>query len=170
MLTHTVKKGESLWQIAQQYQITLDGLLAANPQLSDPNYILPGININIPELIILEPPTPAMPIDTNPCSCNNNGNNCPNCQINNDIIAPPSMDINQTNRPFIYYSQNGDSLLNLAEKLNIPLAQLHYHNYQYPKNTALSDGEPIIIPAANNYRPKRNNYGYVSANAQKRRK
>ncbi len=162
MLTHTVKKGDSLWQIAQQYQITLDGLLAANPQLSDPNYILPGININVPELIIVEAGMPNPPITDYACGCNDD-----QTEDNMPEIIP---DISERSRPFIYYSQNGDSLFSLAEKLNIPLAQLHYHNYQYPKNTALADGEPIIIPAANNYRPKRNNYGYVSANSQKRRK
>ena len=51
MLTHTVRKGDSLWQIAKAHNISLDALIAANPQIADPNYVLPGTIIHIPVLV-----------------------------------------------------------------------------------------------------------------------
>ncbi len=45
---HTVQAGESLWQIAGKYKITLDSIIQAN-HLSNPNVIYPGQTIVIPE-------------------------------------------------------------------------------------------------------------------------
>ncbi len=48
MLIHSVRKGETLWQIAKAHNISLAALLAANPQIADPNYIVPGMVVNVP--------------------------------------------------------------------------------------------------------------------------
>lgn len=50
MLIHTVRKGDTMWQIAKAHNISLEALIAANPQIADPNYILPGSIINIPTM------------------------------------------------------------------------------------------------------------------------
>ncbi len=56
--THTVKKGENLWSIAQQQsggktnaevQRYHQDLINANPQLKDPNLIRPGQELNLPD-------------------------------------------------------------------------------------------------------------------------
>lgn len=47
-MTHTVQPGDSLWRIARKYGVTLNELIAANPQIKDPNLIYPGQVINIP--------------------------------------------------------------------------------------------------------------------------
>lgn len=49
MKIHTIKKGETLWQIAQTNQLTLDQLMEANPQITNPNQIYIGDKIFIPE-------------------------------------------------------------------------------------------------------------------------
>jgi len=49
MIQYIVEKGDSLWKIAKAYNISLDSLIAANPQIADPNFILTGSIINIPE-------------------------------------------------------------------------------------------------------------------------
>ncbi|KAL2061426.1 hypothetical protein VTL71DRAFT_7699 [Oculimacula yallundae] len=47
--TYTVVSGDGLWVIAtQKFGITLDSLLAANPQITNPDLILVGQVINIP--------------------------------------------------------------------------------------------------------------------------
>ena len=56
MLIHTVRKGDTMWQIAKAHNISLEALIAANPQIADPNYILPGSIINIPCMWQPEPP------------------------------------------------------------------------------------------------------------------
>lgn len=45
---YTVKKGDTLWGIARQYQMALTALIAANPQIKNPNLIYPGDRVNIP--------------------------------------------------------------------------------------------------------------------------
>ena len=46
--TYVVKKGDTLWGIAKRYDVTLSALVAANPQIKNPNLIYPGNQVNIP--------------------------------------------------------------------------------------------------------------------------
>jgi LysM repeat protein len=48
-LTYTVAAGDLLGSIAQRFGLTLDELLAANPQITDPNTIQVGDVVTIPE-------------------------------------------------------------------------------------------------------------------------
>lgn len=45
---YTVKKGDTLWGIAKQYGVALTALIAANPQIKNPNLIYPGNEVRIP--------------------------------------------------------------------------------------------------------------------------
>jgi len=47
-LVYTIKKNETLSKIATAHGITLDELLAANPQIKNPNKIVEGQQITIP--------------------------------------------------------------------------------------------------------------------------
>jgi spore coat assembly protein SafA len=47
---HSVVKGDSLGAIAKKYGVNLADLLQANPQITNPNLIFPGDQINIPTL------------------------------------------------------------------------------------------------------------------------
>ena len=46
--TYTVRKGDTLWGIAKRYDVTLAALIAANPQIKNPNLIYPGDTVLIP--------------------------------------------------------------------------------------------------------------------------
>lgn len=46
--TYTVRKGDTLWGIARRYGVTLAALVAANPQIKNPNLIYPGDRVKIP--------------------------------------------------------------------------------------------------------------------------
>ncbi len=46
--THRVVSGDTMWKIASRYQVGLDELRAANPQIANPNLIYPGQLLNIP--------------------------------------------------------------------------------------------------------------------------
>ncbi|MBM7706650.1 spore coat assembly protein SafA [Chryseomicrobium aureum] len=48
MQTHTVQKGGTMWKIARMYGITLDQLIAENPQIPDPNRITVGMKVYLP--------------------------------------------------------------------------------------------------------------------------
>lgn len=45
---YTVRKGDTLWGIAKQYDVTLASLIAANPQIKNPNLIYPGDRVRLP--------------------------------------------------------------------------------------------------------------------------
>lgn len=45
---YTVKAGDSMWSIANMFGVSLDSLIKANPQISNPNLINPGQQICIP--------------------------------------------------------------------------------------------------------------------------
>lgn len=47
--THTVQKGDSLWRIANQYQVGLSEIKTANPQIKNYDLIYPGQLIQIPD-------------------------------------------------------------------------------------------------------------------------
>ena len=46
--TYIVEKGDTLWGIAKRYGVTLSALIAANPQIKNPNLIYPGNEVRIP--------------------------------------------------------------------------------------------------------------------------
>jgi len=45
---YSVQKGDTLWGIARRYGAELTALIAANPQIKNPNLIYPGDRVNIP--------------------------------------------------------------------------------------------------------------------------
>lgn len=49
-LSHTVVKGDTMWKIATRYQVGTGEIIAANPQIADPNLIYPGQVLTVPEV------------------------------------------------------------------------------------------------------------------------
>lgn len=47
-VTHTVVSGDSLWKIANQYQVGLSEIKSANPQIKNFDLIYPGDKVQIP--------------------------------------------------------------------------------------------------------------------------
>ncbi len=45
---YTVVKGDSMWKIAVKYETGISEIIAANPQIKNPDLIYPGDKINIP--------------------------------------------------------------------------------------------------------------------------
>ncbi|GFR34439.1 SafA/ExsA family spore coat assembly protein [Thermobrachium celere] len=45
---YTVQPGDSMWKIAQKYQVGISEIVAANPEIKDPALIYPGQKIKIP--------------------------------------------------------------------------------------------------------------------------
>ena len=48
--THVVAQGDTMWKIAVKYQIGTSEIIAANPQIENPNLIYPGQVLTVPEL------------------------------------------------------------------------------------------------------------------------
>jgi uncharacterized YkwD family protein/spore coat assembly protein SafA len=49
-ITYTVKSGDSMWKIAVKYQIGVSEIISANRQITNPNMIMPGQNLSIPNI------------------------------------------------------------------------------------------------------------------------
>ena len=49
-LSHTVVKGDTMWKLAVKYQVGTSEIIAANPQITNPDLIYPGQVLNIPQL------------------------------------------------------------------------------------------------------------------------
>lgn len=47
---YTVKSGNSMWKIAVRYQIGVQEIINANPQVKNPNLIYPKQVLNIPNI------------------------------------------------------------------------------------------------------------------------
>lgn len=58
MKIHVVKKGDTLYQLAQKYHVDLDKLIELNPQIADPNQIDIGMKVKIPSAPIVVAPPP----------------------------------------------------------------------------------------------------------------
>lgn len=59
--THIVQRGQYISQIARLYNVTPQAILAANPQISNPNLIYPGQSLLIP-LCGTPTPPPVVPV------------------------------------------------------------------------------------------------------------
>lgn len=46
---HTVKKGETLWKIARQYGVPFEDMKRLNAHLANPDYIVPGMELFLPD-------------------------------------------------------------------------------------------------------------------------
>ena len=49
-LSHTVVKGDTMWKLAVKYQVGTSEIIAANPQVANPDLIYPGQILNIPQV------------------------------------------------------------------------------------------------------------------------
>lgn len=57
-VTHIVQRGQYIAQIARLYNVTPQAILAANPQVTNPNLIFPGQALTIPLCGTPPPPPP----------------------------------------------------------------------------------------------------------------
>ncbi len=49
-ITYTVQPGDSLWKIAVKYEIGVSEIINANPQIPNPNMIMVGQKVNVPNI------------------------------------------------------------------------------------------------------------------------
>ena len=48
-LSHTVAPGDTMWKLAVKYRVGTSEIIAANPQVANPNLIYPGQVVKLPD-------------------------------------------------------------------------------------------------------------------------
>ena len=141
MEKYTVQKGDSLWKIAERKKISLEALIAANPQIRDINSIMPGMNINIPCNPIPKAfkmnekyiPVLAEEYEEKP--------DFPCCDNECDICSSTKQE-----KPFIYTCVKHDSIDKIVERFSVSKRQLLFCNPQLKEAEMLLTGDKLLIP------------------------
>jgi spore coat assembly protein SafA len=162
---YTAVAGDTLFLIAQRFGVSLDALIAANPQITDPNVIQVGQRICIP------PPTPApvppcpggfiytvVPGDTMFLIAQRFGVSLqaliaanpqipdPNViQVGERICIPPREEIPCPGGT-IYTVVAGDTLFFIAQRFGVSLQALIAANPQISDPNVIQVGQRICIP------------------------
>lgn len=117
MRVHVVQRGDTLWKIANMYGVSLGAVIAANPQIPDPDRIEVGMKVNVPDAM----PPSEMPFDAFP--------------------MPEEGGMTK------YVVQSGDTLWKIAQKTGHSLAHLIAANPQIANPDLIMPGQVINIPA-----------------------
>jgi len=127
---HTVDQGETLWSIAQKYNLSVD-LIIANNNIANSELISIGQEVKIPSLkdVVIEKNIADQPVIDQK---NNN--------INNNVSQPEKAE------PVVYKVQAGDNLWDIARKYGVSVEIIIDVNNLRDKDL-LSLGQKLEIPA-----------------------
>lgn len=159
-MEYTVRPGDTLFQIARRFGVTVDAILAANPQITDPNRIMPGQVITIPVEGAPPPGTTQyviQPGDTLFEIARRLGITLDellalNPQITDPSRIQPGQVINIPARVAppppgrTYVVQPGDTMYSIARRFGVSLEELIAANPQIPDPSRLTPGQRINIP------------------------
>ena len=167
-ITYTVKSGDSLWKIANQYNTTTATIKSLNNLSS--NTLQIGQQLKIPTTSSSQEPSTSTNYTTytvksgdslwkianqfgvsvnDIVTLNNLGSNV--LQIGQQLKIPTSSNNSNTTSPsnnIIYTVQNGDSLWKISQKYNVPVSDIISTNNL--TTTLLKVGQQLKIPTSNN--------------------
>lgn len=110
---YRVVSGDTMFEIARRFGVTLDALIQANPQITNPDLIFPGQEICVP-VSVVPVPCPVVPVP------------CPGGTL--------------------YMVKKGDTLFEIAKMNGISLAALIMANPQIPDPNLIYPGQTICVP------------------------
>ncbi len=167
---YTVVKGDSMWKIAQRFGISLEALIAANPQVEDPNMILPGQKICVPRPTAPECPEGTLYTvqrgDTMFLIAQRNGITLqaliaanpqvvdPNKIYPGQVLCiprpapPPPPPCPECPNGFLYTVQKGDTMFLIARRFGVTLEALIAANPQIENPNQIKPGQPSGVPRA----------------------
>lgn len=157
--TYTVKPGDTLYKIAQKYNVTVEALQFANPQIKDPNQIFPGQRINIPGPHLVQKGQSLFDI-ANLYGISLDALIRANPQIQNPNLIYPGQSVNippfgtqsqqgwcsPQNMCVQYVVQPGDSLFTIANMYNVSLQSVIRANPQITNPNQIFPGQVVQVP------------------------
>jgi len=128
---YVVQHGDSMWKIAKRYGLSVDTLIAANPQVANPNVLNVGDRLNLP----LEDMSGGMPVYTPPGM---------------PLGAPANMAVpgGYGQPTWQYVVKAGDSMWKISQQVGVPLQMLAMANPQISDPTRIAPGQVIHIPGS----------------------
>lgn len=157
-MEYIVQAGDTLWSIARRFGITLEQLLAANPEITDPNRIFPGQRISVP--VDTTPPDTyiVQSGDTMYAIAQRFGVTLDqllavNPQIVDANTIFPGQRINiPTGLPppgtSIYVVQHGDTLFGIAQRFGTTISVLLSMNPGIANPNLIFPGQRIVVPVS----------------------
>ena len=143
-VVHTVKKGENLWNIAQQYRLSLEDLSRVNT-LRRPDALYVGQEIKIPL-------NGNNKTEEEPCTGNSGSQSVLSFQEEKENLKDISSSLNQEFRETVdeitYVVKPGESLWTIAQNYQVSLNEISQANSLDSKER-LSIGQIIKIPLRN---------------------
>ena len=160
---YTVQPGDTMFLIAQRFGVSLNALIAANPQVPDPNVIFPGQVLCVPTG--LPTPTPpcqlgflytVQPGDTmfliaQRFGVSLNSLIAANPQVPNpNLIFPGQVLCVPTGCPTgtLYTVQPGDTMFLIAQRFGVSLNALIAANPQVPNPNLIFPGQVLCVPVS----------------------
>lgn len=152
--THTVREGDSLWDIALEYDVTVDQLLQLNPEVS--KSMLVGQT-----LIISQASAPSESSQTETPS------STPETEEPEEEQSEEEPEEDASASPRTHTVQDGDSLWDIAIQYDVSVEQLQQLNPDISKSMLV--GETLMIPPADSSdaADKQTTSDSVSAEAEK---
>lgn len=164
---YTVQSGDTMFRIAQRFGVSLDALIAANPQIPNPNLIFPGQVICVPSSPA--PPPPVCPPGTFRYTVQPGDSMfriaqrfgvslkaliAANPQISNPNLIFPGQVICVPSAPptvcppgtFRYTVQPGDSMFLIAQRFGVSLNALIAANPQITNPALIFPGQIVCVP------------------------
>ena len=157
---YIVRPGDTFFSIARQFGVTVDALIAANPQIQDPSQIRPGQVVCIPNQQTVCPPGTfsyiVQPGDTMFTIARRFGVSLQDLIDANPQIPDPSRlvpgqivcvpTITCPTGTFSYTVVQGDTMFSIAQKFNVPLNELIAANPQIPNPSLIFPGQTVCVP------------------------
>lgn len=164
--TYIVQPGDTMFTIARKFGVSLDALIAANPQIPDPSKIVPGQTVCIPSTTTSCPPNTSIHIvqagDTMFTIARKFGVSLDALIAANPQIKDPSKIVpGQTvcvpgkvgpgqcpPNTTVYIVQSGDTMFLIARKFGVSLEALVNANPQIPNPSQIRPGQTVCVPKA----------------------
>ena len=162
---YTVQRGDTMFSIARMFNVTLQALIDANPQISDPANIVPGQTVCVP---VTGPPPGQCPPGTFAYTVH---------ACDSMLILPKGLEFPQSDRAnpqlptpnlifpgqivcvptgpspgpcppgtFAYTVRPGDSMFSIAQRFGVSLNALIAANPQIPNPNLIFPGQTVCVP------------------------
>jgi murein DD-endopeptidase MepM/ murein hydrolase activator NlpD len=132
MSVHTVKPGDTLWEIARNHHMTLQQLLAANPGIENPDLIRAGQHIQIPDHRD-DREVPRAPSAGSPGASG--------IGAEDNVARGATNDTRRT-----YTVRAGDTMSEIADRFDVSLQRLIAANPQIRNPNLIHVGQEVTIP------------------------